>query len=365
MLTRLLENNSKNIYKNLPAWVTDRYQKDDVDVIISTRARLARNIKGYPYLFVITEEEKKEIIRKVEKAVLNINFPGRDITILRLNNASIVTRNFLKEKFIVTDYLIQGANKEVIFNKNMDVAILVNEEDHIRIQAIVPGFHPKKAYNIVSKIEKDLEKYIEYDFSNEFGYLTACPTNIGTGLRISVMIHLPSINFFKTLNKVIKTLKDSGFTIRGFAGEGSTILGNIYQISNEITLGVTENDIILRMQNAIKEIVKYEEKYRNMIRNNKNMYKIAKENVVRSYNILKYSKSFDLNEAFENIATLRFGLELGMDIDNINYLNINKLFLLIQPIHLQRFFNYPQDKYNKDVERRLRAKLIQKYLKKE
>jgi len=247
----------KEIDKNLPNWVLD-YNKESEKIVISTRARIARNIKGYPYLYIISEKEKAEILKKVESAVINSSALGNDIIILKLNKTSNSTKTFLKEKFLATDYLVYGNNKEVIFNKAINTAILVNEEDHIRIQSICAGFHPRKVFNIVADIERKLEGYVDYDFYNEFGYLTSCPTNVGTNLRISVMVHLPAINFMKKFENIVKTLKSSSFIIRGFAGEGSAILGDIYQISNQFTLGVNETSIISRMTMAVRKIIALE-----------------------------------------------------------------------------------------------------------
>lgn len=347
----------KPVEETLPIWLSE--ETDYSDIAISSRARIARNIKGYPYHHKITQRKAEEIIEIVNNAVKNIENLSKKIFLINLNFLPPESKRFLKERFLATEYLLKGTNKEIISEKKERFAILINEEDHLRIQAISGSISIQKVYKTANNIESMLEDYIEYDFSEEFGYLTACPTNTGTGLRISAMMHLPALFYTKNIKPLFSSLSEMGLSIRGFYGEGSDSIGTIFQISNQYTLGVPEKEIINKIENIVKEIYNMEkEKRKELMKKN---YQFISNKVRRSMSILQYSDSLELNEAIELLSDVRLGISLGF-VDSIRYKQLNKLFILIQPMHLLNLYNIPPEDFTKEVEDRLRATIIRKYL---
>ncbi len=347
----------KPVEQNLPGWLEENSIYSDI--IISSRARIARNIKGYPYYTKITQRKAEEIIEFINNAIKNIEDLSKKIFLINLNFLPLESKKFLKERFLATDYLIKGTNKEIIAEKKERFAILINEEDHLRIQSISGGFSIKKVYKTASDIENKLENYIEYDFMEEFGYLTACPTNTGTGLRISVMMHLPALSYTKKIKPLFSSLSEMGLSIRGFYGEGSDSIGSMFQISNQYTLGVSEKEIIEKIERIVKEIYNIEKEARNKLIKNNSQSILNK--VRRAVNILQYSDSLEINEALELLSDLRLGVTLQI-IDSLDFKKLNKLLILIQPMHLLNIYNISPEGFTKEAENRLRATIIRKYL---
>jgi len=236
---------------------------------------------------------------------------------------------------------------------------MINEEDHLRLQVIYPDLNIKKAYNRAKKIEKELENLIEFDFNAELGYLTSCPTNVGTGLRVSAMLHLPALAISNKIKNIIDNLIESGFAIRGFYGEGTKFAGDLYQISNQTTLGVTEKAIIDKVECIVLQIEKMELKERKKIAKNKKIYnKIAK-----SYLYLKNAFSINLDESMEYLSLVKLGENLG-HIKMLNKRNFNKLLIMIQPMHLIYLNNINMEEIDKKMENKLRANLIKNFFQK-
>ena len=343
--------------KSIPKWLI----KNDLssDVILSSRARIARNIKGYSYLHKMNDKDREKIIDIINNAMKKINSLPDTLIYVKLNSQSQKFKNFLKERFLVTDYLLAGKNKEIIFDKNENINIMINEEDHLRIQAIYPDLNIKKAYNKIHKIEKELENYIDFDFSPDLGYLTSCPTNIGTGLRVSMMIHLPALVSSHEIKGIIDNLIESGFAIRGFYGEGTKFSGDLYQISNQTTLGITENEIIEKVKNIVLQIEKLEIAERKKISKNKNIY----DKIIKSYLLLKNAYSISLEESMEHLSYLRLGE--GLDYIKIpDKRNFNKLLIMMQPVHLIYLNNIKMGEIDKNIINKLRANLIKNFLQK-
>lgn len=341
--------------KSIPKWLIKKDASSDV--ILSSRARIARNIKGYTYLYKFNDEGREKIIELVNDTIKKINWLPDTLIYVKLNSQSLKFKKFLKERFLVTDYLLKGNNKEVIFDKNEYIDIMVNEEDHLRIQAIYPGLNIKKAYNKILKIEKELEKHIDFDFDAEFGYLTACPTNVGTGLRISVMLHLPALALSHKMREIIDNLIESGFAIRGFHGEGTKYSGDLYQISNQTTLGVSEEEIIEKVKNIVLQVEKLEIKERKILSINKKKF----NEIIRSYLFLKNAQSLSLEEAMKYLSLLKLGDWFDY-IKISNKQNFNKLLIMIQPMHLIYLNDIKLENINGNLENKLRAKLIKNFM---
>ncbi|MBN1898420.1 MAG: hypothetical protein JW827_06555 [Spirochaetes bacterium] len=345
----------KPVEENLPAWLTD--PSDYSDIAISSRARIARNLKGYPYCQKISPHQAKEIIEKVNN-ILKKQKISKNIMFINLKFLPPVSKTFLKERFLATEYLLQGSHKEIIADKKESYAILINEEDHIRIQAITGGFSIDKAYKKASSIESILEDNVEFDFTEHFGYLTACPTNTGTGLRISVMLHLPGLTLKKKIKDMLHSLAEMGFSIRGFYGEGSDSFGSIYQISNQHTLGLSEKDILKKMSHVFHEIYSMEIKVQKELKVNN--LKSIRDRVNQSFHLLQNTDSLDLKHSLELLSDIRLGHLLKI-VKFPDLSILNKLLILIQPMHLLNLYNISSDDFNKEAEDRLRATILRKY----
>lgn len=233
---------------------------------------------------------------------------------------------------------------------------MINEEDHIRIQTLFPGFNLNDAWKLCSAIDDKLGEKFEYAFDEKWGYLTACPTNVGTGLRASVMLHLPCISMTKTINSLVEGLREIGLTVRGLYGEGSEALGNLYQISNQVTLGVSEEEIINKLNKVVYQIIQRERKTREYLKDNKT---IELENrVYRSYGILSYARIMSSKEAMKHLSNIRLGWEMGL-FKNDKFRNIFNLMIEVQPANIQKRFDRDMNDEDRDI---ARAKIIRDYM---
>lgn len=286
-------------------------EKNDNDIMVSTRVRIARNIKKYPFPNMMSEKDAKGVCDDVKSAIFNSNSSlAGDFEYLELAKTNPVNIRALTEQHFISPDLAKSKFGSVLINKDRTMSIMVNEEDHIRLQVILSGLKLKEAWETASKVDDLIEESVEYAFDEELGYLTACPTNLGTGLRASVMMHLPALTMTREISKIISSAGGLGIAVRGIYGEGSEALGNLYQISNQITMGSTEEELIAKVENIAKQIEGYEREARkNLLKNNKT----ALENRVwRSYGILKYSREISSKEAKALISDVILGKALNI-----------------------------------------------------
>lgn len=326
------------------------------DVVISSRVRLARNLDDYPFPFILSTEGAKEIIEKVEKAVCN-NAGYKEFKLIELDKLDDNKKQVMVERHLISPNLVKKNEESAVITDDQEVLnVMLNEEDHIRIQCIYPGLNLQKAYELASDMDDVIENDLLYSFDDELGYLTACPTNIGTGLRASVMMHLPALVITGTIEKIFSAVNQIGFTVRGLYGEGSDAEGNLFQISNQITLGRSEEDIIKTLDNLTVQIINKEKEARAALLDKKKIQ--IEDKIFRSYGIMKNAKIMSSKEALERISDLRLGVGLGIlkDIDNIT---LNRLMIDIQPAILQTIFQRQLNIYERDINR---AKLIRERL---
>ena len=234
---------------------------------------------------------------------------------------------------------------------------MINEEDHLRIQTLFPGFNLKDAWELCSEIDDKLAEHLNFAFDESWGYLTACPTNVGTGLRASVMLHLPCITMSKTMNSLIEGLREIGLTVRGLYGEGSEAYGNLYQISNQVTLGESEGDIIGKLNKVVYQIIKRERNTREYLKNNMGLE--LENKIYRSLGILSYARIMTSKEAMRHLSNIRLGWEMGY-LRSENIRNIFKLMIRIQPANIQEEFEKDMSDEERDI---ARAKIIRDYMK--
>ncbi|WP_416175669.1 protein arginine kinase [Clostridium sp.] len=338
-------------------WLTSSNGKNE-DLVISSRVRLARNLAKVPFPHKLNEEKSKKVIELVENAFYKDDNIKNQFTTNYLWNKNENERKMFLEKHLISNNLIDSSNKSAfILNKDETISIMINEEDHIRIQCITSGLNLEEVYDVSDKIDNILEEDLEYAFDERFGYLTSCPTNLGTGLRASVMLHLPAISFNNQINGLLNTLSQVGMTIRGLHGEGSRALGNIYQISNQVTLGRSEEEIMTNLKVLVNQVINEEKSCRaNIIKNSR--YELENE-MYRCLGILKYAVLLGLNEALNFLSYVRLGVEMGM-IKDISKSTLNSLLVEIQPANIQQNSNTVLT--NREINFK-RAKIVREKLK--
>lgn len=327
----------------------------DDDVVISTRVRVARNISKYRFPSLMTVQESDTLTDDIlngMKEALDDNY-----RFIRVRDITPREQMVYIEDHLISPNMVQRKDKSSFLIRNDEKAtIMINEEDHIRIQTLFPGFNLTDAWDLCSDIDDKLGEKLEYAFDDSWGYLTACPTNVGTGLRASVMLHLPCITISKTINSLIEGLREIGLTVRGLYGEGSEALGYLYQISNQVTLGESEEDIIGKLNKVVYQIIKRERKTREYLKENKSME--LENRVYRSYGILSYARIMTSKEAMDHLSNIRLGWEMGIfSSDKIR--NIFDLMIEVQPANIQRGLDKDMSEEDRDI---ARAKIIRDYI---
>ncbi|KLV24100.1 MULTISPECIES: protein arginine kinase [Niallia] len=331
----------------------------DSEIVLTSRIRLARNIEGVKFPLLFSKEEAENVIQQVEGAIINeSNQPFGQLELLSMNNLNTLEKRVLVEKHLISPQLAeQSPNGAVILSEDEEVSIMINEEDHIRIQCIKPGLQIEEAIKEANIIDDLLEKKVNYAYHVEMGYLTSCPTNIGTGLRASVMMHLPGMVLTQQMNRIIPAIQQLGLVVRGIYGEGSEALGNIFQISNQITLGRSEKDIIEELKSVVTQLIEQEKEARNALAQTSNIQ--LEDRVFRSYGILCNSRIMETKEAAKCLSDVRLGIDMGY-IKNISKSILNELMILTQPGFLQLYAGEEMNPNERDIRR---AVLIRERLK--
>ncbi len=342
-------NQHKTIEIDVP-WLGETGQFSDI--VISSRIRLARNIKENIFPHRANKQELYNVLEKIKKIYSKSDFL-KNFYFLELDSIDINDKLFLMEKYIISPMQVEKCEgRAVLFDNKCSVSIMVNEEDHIRLQIIKSGYSLRKAWQIINKIDNIFDKNIEYAFSKEYGYLTSCMTNIGTGMRASVMIHLGSLSFENKLKDIFNSISKLGFTIRGIYGEGSEPCGDFFQISNKLSYGFNEKEIISNIEEITMKLIGEETNTRANLKMNSKFI----DNVWRSYGILKTTRDIAVTEAINLLSTLRLGILLNI-IPKLNFEQINKLLWAIQPGHLNSIKGF--DYKNENI---LRAEFIRNCL---
>ncbi|AHM55455.1 putative ATP:guanido phosphotransferase [Peptoclostridium acidaminophilum DSM 3953] len=303
------------------------------EVVISSRIRLARNFSGYNFTNKLKPEEAESIIKEVENAIIYGTSAIRDdFKSLRMAEIDKLEKGILLEKHLISRDIAKSELSAALVKDDETVSIMVNEEDHIRIQALFPGFRLDDAWDIADKIDDLLEERVGYAFDERLGYLTACPTNVGTGMRASIMMHLPALVELGYIDGVLKAANQIGLAVRGIYGEGSQAKGSIFQISNQLTLGRKEEEILGNIKGLSKQLISKELEARSFLHKNHGMK--FEDKIYRSLGILKSARTIDSNEAMNLLSNVKLGIEMGL-IDDMKSREIDKLFIEIQPAHQQ------------------------------
>lgn len=307
-------------------WYEEAGKKSDI--ILSSRVRIARNAAGYPFPGKISDEKAGELINKVLSSLSKEK--GYEYT--DLSSLDLAQRKAMADEHLISDEFACGKSRcGLLSNEEKNVYIMLMEEDHVRIQCILPGFALTEAYRNASETERKMDGKIDFAFSDSLGYLTKCPTNLGTGMRASVMMFLPALTYARRIRNISIQLSKIGFTIRGNAGEGSKADGFLYQISNEVTLGKSEDEILKELEKIILDICESETKIREEMK--KDSDGSIRNRIMRSYGILKYATMIDSTELLRLYADCRLGVSLGF-IENINTEKLDRMLVKCMPASL-------------------------------
>lgn len=285
------------------------YKNNKSDIVVSTRIRLARNLAGIPFPNALASTA--DVTEKIKNALLGSNSTlAKDFDFINLDNTPSVRKQAMAEEHLISPVMCEGKGKSVLINKDKTMSIMLMEEDHIRLQVILSGLALDEAYSLASKVDDVLEENLTYAFDNDFGYLTACPTNTGTGMRASVMLHLPALTMTDNISRVISSAASLGIEVRGLYGEGTKAYGNLYQISNKMTLGISEQQSIEKLKDIVKQLTEMETKARKALKDN-NSDALA-DKLYRSYGILKYARCMSSAEAKSLLSDVMLGQNMGI-----------------------------------------------------
>ncbi len=330
----------------------------NANIVISSRIRLARNLKRIPFSHWANKKQKEEVLKKVKQAVTSSNYT-KGALFLQMADLNNLDKQFLIERHVISrEHALRADHKAVVIGDREILSIMINEEDHLRIQVMQSGFNLEQAWRIISRIDQEFEKKLDYACSGEWGYLTACPTNTGTGLRASVMLHLPALVMSKQINKVLQAITKLNLTARGFYGEGTEASGNFFQISNQVTLGHSEEDILDNIERIIKQVIGHEQNARKALLDQDRAR--IEDRVWRSYATLNNAHIITSKEAIDLFSNVRLGIDMGI-LKGLNVQAVNHIFILIQPAHLQKIEGKALSPQERDIKR---AELIRKELEK-
>jgi protein arginine kinase len=332
----------------------------DGDIVLSSRIRLARNLVDYPFPIVASREAADDIVRKMNEEFSShyINRVKQKVELIKMDKMELIQKRVLMEKHLISPHMAEKAKGgAVLLSDDESVSIMVNEEDHIRIQCLYPGFQLNESLQTALEIDDLIESKVNYAFDEKRGYLTSCPTNVGTGLRASVMMHLPALVLTQQINRIIPAINQLGLVVRGIYGEGSEAQGNIFQISNQITLGKSEQDIVDDLVSVVKQVIGHERSARDSLIQGSKIR--LEDRIYRSYGTLTNARVIQSKEAAQCLSDVRLGIDLHF-IENVSRNILNELMILTQPGFLQQ---YTGEKLSPDLRDSRRATLIRERLK--
>jgi protein arginine kinase len=326
------------------------------DVVLSTRVRLARNLKEVPFTHRAREEQLAMVYSSVLSAVRKTPVLAAS-SALPMRDLSPIDRQFLVERHLISNDLADnGRLRGLLLLPDETVSVMVNEEDHLRLQALASGFQLRSAWEAVNAIDDELGQDLDYAFSDELGYLTACPTNAGTGMRASILIHLPSLVLTRQIGRVLQGITQVGLAVRGFYGEGSQIMGNFFQISNQTTLGQSERETIESLDRVTRQIIDYEQRAREELLKDARVQ--IEDKVWRAYGTLRHSRVISSQEVINLVSAVRFGLSLQIE-GLANVKTLNELLIRTQPAHMQLWAGRELEQRERNV---LRAEYVRRLL---
>ena len=326
-------------------------------IVISSRVRLARNLCNRSFPGWAKKAERTAILELIKPRVEEL-MEMQDSFSEQLQDLSALEKQVLVERHLISrEHAAKSVGSAIVMNRRQTLSIMVNEEDHLRMQSIRSGLQLKQAFKLVDKIDSALESKLEFAFDQRLGYLTACPTNVGTGMRASAMLHLPGLVLSELINQVIQAVSKIGLAVRGLYGEGTEAMGNLFQISNQTTLGEKEDEIITRLSKVIETIIEKEHDARQVLIQKRS--NTLWDQIGRAYGVLTYAHAMTSKEALNLLSIIKLGVDLGAFPED-RRLPIDELFIDTQPAHLQKS---SQQKLNAEERDHLRAEIIRERLK--
>jgi len=329
------------------------------DIVISSRIRLARNLAEYPFVRKCTDQDRAQIERTLRERINTVS-EWSALTYLDVDALEEVDRQFLVERQLISrEHSESQGARGVAIDPSEKFSMMINEEDHLRVQVMHSGLDLESAWEQVNHIDDLIEARVTYAFNQRWGYLTACPTNVGTGMRVSVMLHLPALVITRQIEKVLRSLPKISLAVRGLYGEGSQAMGDFYQISNQVTLGRTEQELISQISDVIPVLIDYERRARDFLvqESERDLH----DRVSRAYGILCTAQTISSEETMHLLSSVRMGINLGL-IQDLGITTINKLFIHTQPAHLQKLRGVELGTADRNIER---ANYLQVHLRKQ
>ncbi len=343
------------INEAISPWMREKGPENDI--VLSTRIRLARNLKKEKFPIIASEKDLDDLSIKLKEKYNGSTFKEyKNLQYISMSDLTHVEKRVLVEKHLISPYLAKTHSTGVLISENEKVSVMINEEDHLRIQMYFPGFQVGDALDAAFSFDDWLEEDLDYAFDAERGYLTSCPTNTGTGMRASVMIHLPALVLTNRIKRMLPAINQLGFVVRGIYGEGTEASGNVFQISNQITLGKSETDIIEDLNMIVIQLIKQERHARNNLLNRSKLK--LEDKIYRSFGILQNSRIMESKEASARISDVKLGVDLGI-IHGLSQSILNELITLTQPGFLQ---HYAKQVLTIEERDKLRAELIRERL---
>ncbi|WP_144936429.1 protein arginine kinase [Paenibacillus sp. 32O-W] len=332
----------------LSEWMKDN--GPDSDIVISSRIRIARNLRSFPFPMLATNQQSREVMEKITAVLSNEGLTEiSELDTMHLADLNDLEKRVLVEKHLISPSLAnESRNGAVILSKNESISIMVNEEDHLRIQVLCSGFQIKEAWDLANQLDDIFESQLDYAYDEKRGYLTSCPTNVGTGIRASVMIHLPALVLTQQINRILSAITQVGLAVRGLYGEGSEATGNLFQISNQITLGQSEEEIIDNLYSVVRQIIEHERAARVRLME-ESRHRLS-DRVNRSYGILSHAIIMDSKEAAQRLSDVRLGIDLGI-IKQLSARVLNELMVMTQPGFLQQYAGQKLSPEERDIRR--------------
>jgi protein arginine kinase len=322
------------------------------DIVVSSRIRLARNLRNFSFPGWAKKNDRISVLEQIKPTVEALPEMA-DAHSVYSQDLSALEKQVLVERHLISrEHAAKGLGSAVVINKKQTLSIMINEEDHLRMQAIRSGLQLKSAFKLIDKVDTELGERLDFAFHDQLGFLTACPTNVGTGMRASAMMHLPGLVLMEQINQVIQAVNKVGLAVRGLYGEGTEALGNLFQISNQTTLGEEESEIITRLNKVIESIILHEQNARQALLQKKSVTLL--DNIGRAYGVLRHAHSMASKEALNLLSYLKLAADLGFFPAETRQL-VDELFIETQPAHLQKS---TQQKLQADERDELRARIV-------
>ena len=330
------------------------------DIVMSTRIRLARNLAEFPFITRASDQDRGDIERIMRERVLHVRESTGELLYVNVSDLDRLDRQFLVERQLISrEHAESQGARGVVIDPSEQISLMINEEDHLRIQCMHSGLDVKGAWDQINRIDDLISEKVTYAFHPRLGYLTACPTNVGTGVRVSVLMHLPALVLTRQIEKVFRSLQKISLAVRGLYGEGSQAMGDFYQISNQQTLGRSELELVEQVADVVPALIHYEREARDFLI--KESQQTVHDQVSRAYGILRTAQTISSEETMLLLSKVRMGVNLGL-IADLSLPKLNELFIRTQPAHLQKIRGVELNTADRNIER---ARYLRRYLNRE